>query len=110
MCNFDETNEQSYENLTETELSNEEPIPQRKHSYHYISGILTFIFLPHFWCLSIPALIFSSESKKMFDMGNISLSIYFSNKARRFIIASWLITLALLVLFALFEVLVYFCL
>lgn len=99
-----------YEEETEA-LPNVESSPSLpSFSYHYLSGIITFILLPHFWCLSIPALIFSGQSKKWFSSGNVSLSIYFSNLARRFIIVSWLLTAAILIFISMFVIVAYLCL
>lgn len=73
----------------------------KKFSFHILSSVLTFVLLPHFWCFSIPAIIFARESKRFFTAGNIPLSRYFANKAKRFIVSSWLITLVVaLILFA----------
>lgn len=87
-------------------LTDTPPEKPKKYSFHFLSGILTFIFLPHFWCFSIPALVFSNEAKKLFEKENYELSHYFADKAKRFIISSWLLTLALGILTLVFIVLI----
>lgn len=81
---------------------------EKKPSFHTLSSILTFILLPHFLCFSIPALIFSSEAEKFYKKGDMELSAYFSRKAKRFVVSSWLLTVIIAAAVSAFAVLIYF--
>jgi hypothetical protein len=67
----------------------------KKMKYHTLGAIITFILLPPFWVLSVPAIIFSSEAKKFDKMGASILAQEFSEKARKFVVSSWLIFIIL---------------
>lgn len=81
---------------------------EKKPSFHTLSGILTFILLPHFFCFSIPALIFAGEAEKFYKKGNMELSVYFSRKAKRFVVSSWLLTVIIAAAVSIFAALIYF--
>ncbi len=66
-----------------------------KIKFHSLAAILTFILLPPLWCLSVPAIIFSSEAKKFARLGAVTLARYFSDKSLKFVISSWLIFIIL---------------
>lgn len=66
-----------------------------KINYHSLAAILTFILLPPFWLLSVPAILFSSEAKKFDSLGATTLARYFSEKSKRFIVSTWLIFIIL---------------
>lgn len=78
-----------------------------KIKFHSLSAIITFILLPPFWCLSVPALLFSSEAKKLAKLGAVTLAEKYAEKAGKFIVSAWLIFLILvlsaLVLFLLVK-------
>ena len=85
----------------------EQENPGRENFYSLLS-IVTFLLLPPFWFLSIPALIFSKEAKKLHKMGYAELSEIFALKAKKFSVASWIIFLAFaLTMFILYVFIIY---
>ncbi len=87
----------------ESETTKTTTVKIKKFSFHLLSSTLTFVLLPHFWCFSIPAIIFARESKRFFKAGNIHLSKYFADKAKRFVVSSWLITAVVALIVAIFS-------
>lgn len=59
--------------------------------------IITVILLPPMWPLSIPALFFSEEAKKLCKNGYGHLAFSYSIKIKRLIISSWAIAIIVLV-------------
>ncbi len=66
-----------------------------RENFHSLLSIVTFLLLPPFWFLSIPALVFSKEAKKLYNSGHVELSQIFSQKAKKFSVASWIIFVAM---------------
>lgn len=77
----------------QTEISENSP---PKNNFHSLGALLTFILLPPLWALSIPALVFSQEAKKLHSAGEYSLAESFSEKAKRFYISAWAIAVIIL--------------
>ncbi len=68
------------------------PVPE-KINHHSLKSIIAFILLPPLWFLSVPALIFSAESKRLDELGAHTLALHYADKANRFATAAWLIFL-----------------
>ncbi len=68
----------------------EEPSPAVDYSgFNSFLSVITFILLPPLWCLSVPAIIFSSEAKHFYDNRDYVLYERFSLKAKKFNVAAW---------------------
>ncbi len=72
--------------------SNGAPTPE-KINHHCLKSIIAFILFPPLWFLSVPALIFSAESKRLYELGAHTLASHYADKANRFSTAAWLIFL-----------------
>lgn len=68
-----------------------------KINCHSLGAILTFLCLPPLWFLSVPALLFSSEAKKFDSLGASTLARCYSDKSKKYIVASWAVFLTLLI-------------
>ncbi len=60
-------------------------------NFHTLGAALTFILLPPFWFLSVPALLYSYDAKKFSSLGATILARTFAEKSLRFTKAAWLI-------------------
>ncbi len=68
------------------------PTPE-KINHHCLKSIIAFILFPPLWFLSVPALIFSAESKRLYELGAYTLAFRYADRANRFSTAAWLISL-----------------
>ncbi len=68
------------------------PTPE-KINHHCLKSIIAFILFPPLWFLSVPAILFSSESKRLYELGAHTLALRYADKANRFSTAAWLIFL-----------------
>lgn len=58
-------------------------------------AIITLILLPIMCFLSIPAVIFAKEAKRLYKSGYYDLSANFAQKAKRYTVSAWAISVIL---------------
>lgn len=74
-------------------------------SFGTLGAIITLILLPPTCILTIPAIIFAKEAKRLYKEGLFDLSLAFSKKAKRYTLSSWAIVLiTALTLLALYSI------
>lgn len=79
--------------------------PEQNKSFGTLGAILTTLLLPPMCILTIPAIIFAKEAKRLYKEGSFDLSEVFSRKAKRYTISAWAIVLiTALTLLALYSI------